>query len=80
MSILLPCLQCETMPRSDEVYRLCARCRSVKGLRRIYKRRRNWTPEWDAHLQSLVEKAKLRIPLFSRTNHESDQRSHQRTA
>jgi hypothetical protein len=59
------CLHCEKEPQSN-VYRLCARCAACDGLRNIYKKRKNWTPEWEDHLQKLAERAKNRLPLFPR--------------
>jgi hypothetical protein len=58
------CLHCERAPRENYL-RLCNRCASQRGVRRLYKKTANWTPEHDAHIQALVEKAKRREPLFS---------------
>jgi hypothetical protein len=39
-------------------------CYAVKGIRVLYLRRRGWTPEWEAHLRRLTERARNRLPLF----------------
>jgi hypothetical protein len=61
------CLHCERAPYSADpqvrALRLCERCGAQRGLRRIYRRRRGWTPAWDAHLQRLVERARLGLPV-----------------
>jgi hypothetical protein len=43
--------------------RLCDRCGAFRGLRRVYRLPHGWTPAWDAHLQRLVERAKLGLPV-----------------
>ena len=58
-----PCLHCEQAPQ-ETYLRLCQRCAGVRGLRRIYNRTANWTPERDARIQALVERAKRQLPLF----------------
>jgi hypothetical protein len=62
------CLHCENAPQASAKYRLCERCAGCKGLRNIYRKRRNWTPEWDAHLQKLADRARQRLPLFARND------------
>lgn len=57
------CLHCEQAPQ-ETYLRLCRRCASVRGLRRIYKKTASWTPERDARIQALVERAKRQLPLF----------------
>jgi hypothetical protein len=61
------CLHCESAPQSQEPrlrgLRLCERCGARHSLRRLYRRPRGWTPAWDAHLQRLVERAKLGLPV-----------------
>jgi hypothetical protein len=57
------CLHCERQPRSHRLG-LCARCARVRGIRLIYLKRRHWTPEWDAHLRRLAERARRQLPLF----------------
>ena len=57
------CLHCESRPRVGAGV-LCAICDGVLGIRRIYLRRRGWTPAWEQHLLRLTERAKLRLPLF----------------
>jgi hypothetical protein len=57
------CLHCERQPGT--VWRgLCARCARRKSIRELYKRRRGWTPEWEAHLLRLTRRAQARLPLF----------------
>ena len=58
-----PCSHCEQLPKVGSSP-LCARCRSMAGIRRLYLRRRGWTPAWDAHLQALSQRAKFSQPLF----------------
>lgn len=58
------CLHCELLPKEDSSL-LCPRCKSMAGIRRLYLRRRGWTPHWDAHLQHLSQKAKRQQPLFT---------------
>lgn len=57
------CLHCERRPPVSALG-LCAECRSVRGIRQLYVRRRGWTPAWEAHLRRLTERAKRRLPLF----------------
>ena len=57
------CLHCEKAPRENYL-RLCNKCAAWRGIRRLYRKTANWTPERDAHIQSLVEKAKRGEPLF----------------
>ena len=63
----LLCLHCERAERSQRPgvrhLRLCEACAAGRGLRRVYKRRPGWTPEWDAHLQRLVERARQGLPV-----------------
>jgi hypothetical protein len=58
------CVHCELLPKHDSSF-LCTRCKSMAGIRRLYLRRRGWTPHWDAHLHLLSQKAKLQKPLFT---------------
>ncbi len=61
------CLHCERAPQSQDPrrhkLRLCDRCGASASLRRVYRRPIRWTAAWDAHLQRLVERAKLGLPL-----------------
>ncbi len=57
------CLHCETSPPVSR-FGLCAVCQAKRGIRRLYFRRRGWTPRWEAHLRRLTERAKQRLPLF----------------
>jgi len=43
---------------------LCAICNGVESIRQLYLRRRGWTPQWEAHLIRLTERARKRLPLF----------------
>jgi hypothetical protein len=58
-----PCLHCERRPRAGGLG-LCARCKSVSGIRQLYVHRRGWAPWWEEHLRRLAERAKRRLPLF----------------
>jgi len=57
------CLHCERQPAVNRLG-LCADCHAARWVRALYLRRRNWTPEWEAHLRRLTERARLRLPLF----------------
>jgi hypothetical protein len=61
------CLHCEAAVQSQEprlrALRLCDRCGAVRGLRRLYRRPLRWTAAWDAHIQRLVERAKLGLSV-----------------
>jgi hypothetical protein len=43
---------------------LCNHCAGQRGWRRIYKKTASWTPQRDARIQAMVEKAKQQKPLF----------------
>ena len=58
-----PCLFCEAAP-AVTVYGLCESCNQVRARRRVYRVARGGTPEWEAHLLYLTERAKQRLPLF----------------
>jgi hypothetical protein len=57
------CLHCERRPPAGGLG-LCSRCHAHTTIRRLYLRRRGWTPQWEAHLRRLTERAKQRLPLF----------------
>jgi hypothetical protein len=57
------CLHCEQEPASDRLG-LCAACAASGGIRLLYVRRRHWTPEWEANLRRLTERARRGLPLF----------------
>jgi hypothetical protein len=57
------CLHCEKRPPASRLG-LCLVCGAIKGIRRLYVKRRGWTPQWEAHLRRLTERARLRLPLF----------------
>jgi hypothetical protein len=43
---------------------LCAACNARAGVRVLYRRRRDWTPAWEAHLRRLTAQASAGLPLF----------------
>jgi hypothetical protein len=58
------CLHCERRPPVD-LLGLCADCCAKPCVLALYAvRRRGWTPEWEAHLLRLTERAKEKLPLF----------------
>jgi hypothetical protein len=57
------CLHCERRPQATGLG-LCADCYAVRTIRLLYIRRRGWTPEWEAHLRRLTERARQQLPLF----------------
>ena len=58
------CLHCERRP-SAGLLGLCAVCHARPCIRVLYAvRRRDWTPEWEAHLRRMAERAKKKLPLF----------------
>jgi hypothetical protein len=57
------CLHCELREPCSE-RGLCQVCHARKPIRVLYLRRRGWTPEWEAHLQRLTRRARLKLPLF----------------
>lgn len=57
------CLFCEKRPGENR-YGLCGKCAASRNIRRLYLRRRGWTPVWEQHLLQLTERAKRRLPLF----------------
>jgi hypothetical protein len=57
------CLHCERAPPAGALG-LCVSCAAVPAIRRLYRRRRGWTPRWELHLRRLAERAKRRLPLF----------------
>jgi hypothetical protein len=57
------CLHCEERPAAG-VPALCDRCRAVRGVPRLYRRRRGWTPAWEQNLLRLTRRARLQLPLF----------------
>ena len=59
------CLHCEQAPRENYL-RLCHQCTAVGGIRRLYEKTADWTPERDARIQALVAKARRREPLFGK--------------
>lgn len=58
------CEHCERPATRDELG-LCPRCGSVAGIRVLYLRRRDWSPQWEEHLRQLAQRAKARLPLFA---------------
>jgi hypothetical protein len=59
----VPCLHCEKAPAAGRLG-LCERCGSTRAIRQLYRRRRGWTPEFEAHLMRLRRRAEQRLPLF----------------
>ncbi len=58
------CLHCERRPAGTRLG-LCLACHAVSGIRMLYRtRRRGWTPQWEAHLRRLTERARNGLPLF----------------
>jgi len=57
------CLHCETAPVAGR-FGLCQRCGSQRAIRRLYKRRRGWSAEFEAHLMRLRRRAEQKLPLF----------------
>jgi hypothetical protein len=57
------CLHCEQAPQENYL-RLCNACAAQRGIRRLYRKYADWTPERDARIQAMVEKAKRQEPLF----------------
>jgi hypothetical protein len=62
------CLHCERAPPAGAPG-LCPDCAADPGIRRLYRRRRGWTPQWELHLRRLTERAKRRLPLFDDPPH-----------
>ena len=58
----------EGMPQGDlareSFLRLCNRCAAKRRIRRLYEKTASWTPERDARIQALADRAKLGLPLF----------------
>jgi hypothetical protein len=59
------CLHCEREPAVTKVG-LCSRCDAVAGIRRLYIRRLDWTPEREARILELTRRARLHLPLFGK--------------
>jgi hypothetical protein len=59
----LLCIHCEQRP-AETLLDLCPVCHVNNNIRVLYVRRRGWTPQWEAHLRRLAERAKQRLPLF----------------
>jgi hypothetical protein len=57
------CLHCERVVAVNALG-LCAGCNGVSGVRRLYQRRRGWTPAWEEHLRKLARRARQQLPLF----------------
>jgi hypothetical protein len=57
------CPHCERRPPAHPLG-LCGRCAASPSIRLIYRRRRDWTPEWEAHLRRLAARARRKLPLF----------------
>jgi hypothetical protein len=59
----LLCIHCEQRAAETRLD-LCPVCHANDQIRVLYLRRRGWTPQWEAHLRRLTERAKLCLPLF----------------
>lgn len=57
------CLHCDKAPPRTSLG-LCERCFARRAIRRLYVRRRDWTPAWEAHLRRLADRAREGLPLF----------------
>ena len=57
------CLFCEKAP-AFTWYGLCEKCSQNKARRRLYLCGRSPSPEWEAHLLYLTDRAKRKLPLF----------------
>jgi hypothetical protein len=57
------CLHCERRPVVSGLG-LCGSCHARQSIRRLYVKRRGWTPDWELHLRRLTERARNRLPLF----------------
>ncbi len=58
------CIHCDLMP-IERPASLCCRCKATASIRRLYLRRRGWTPAWETHLRTLTAKAQQKKSLFS---------------
>ena len=56
------CIHCEQRP-AETLLDLCIPCHAHRNIRPLYARRPNWTPQWEAHLRRLAQRAKQRLPL-----------------
>jgi hypothetical protein len=63
MSETEACLHCERAAAVNGLG-LCPGCDGVRGIRRLYERRRGWTPAWEEHLRKLTARARQQLPLF----------------
>ena len=59
----LVCIHCEQRP-AETLLDLCIPCHAHRNIRPLYARRPNWTPQWEAHLRRLAQRAKQQLPLF----------------
>jgi hypothetical protein len=50
------CLHCDHTPPANQLG-VCANCWTVRGVRKLYRRRRGWNPFWEMHLRALALKA-----------------------
>jgi hypothetical protein len=56
------CLHCEERP-SVHALGLCEDCHATPGIRSLYVRRRNWTPEWELHLRRKTAEVQRALKL-----------------
>ena len=71
------CLHCELAPQQHYL-RLCTQCAARKSIRRLYRRNYRWNADWDAHLQRLVERARVKLPLFPSHDELAKERCHEK--
>lgn len=57
------CRHCEKKPKATYLG-LCETCSSTKGIPLLYRKKPGWTQEEEDNIQRLVERAKLKLPLF----------------
>ena len=57
------CIHCEQRP-AETLLDLCPVCHATQHIRVLYRWGRRWTPQWEAHLRRLAQRAKQRLPLF----------------
>jgi hypothetical protein len=58
-----PCQHCERQP-AVTVLGLCAVCDRTRNIRLLYLPHVGSTPQWEAHLRRLAERARRGLPLF----------------
>lgn len=64
------CIHCEKPAEKVDFLGLCDTCNKVSGYVRLYQSRPKMSPEWDAHLNNLRQRAKNKQPIFEEPSHE----------